>query len=69
MIIPKMKKFLKKEWEYWAEVAVSCAQITFGVFWATILLPRSSAKFVILVINGPATVVLFILGWLLVRRR
>jgi hypothetical protein len=65
------KKFSEEEIKYWAQVSLICSQITFGVFWATIILPREvdQDKLVMILSNLIASLALWFCGWTLIRRK
>lgn len=48
--------------EYWPQVCIALAQVTFGFFWASIFLPIDPYKVFVLILNAVATVLLFIVG-------
>ena len=65
------KEFTSDERKYWASVFVTISQITFGVFWATILLPVTidSNRTSMIVLNLAASLIFWFCGWILTRSK
>jgi hypothetical protein len=67
----KRKKFTIEERKYWSQVALLCSQITFGVLWATIIIPKEldQDKVVMVSSNLIASLSLWYLGWTITKRK
>jgi hypothetical protein len=66
-----MSRLLKRfssDPEYWSQVVIALAQVTFGVAWATFFLPFDASKVFVLVLNIVATALLLLVG-VFIRRK
>lgn len=56
--------------EYWIQVLIACSQVTFGVAWAALFVPPfDTFKAIVLLFNLLASIILWLIGWLLTKRR
>lgn len=62
------RKFRALDGEYWSNVCIAFAQITFGVLWATVFLPFDVYKIFVIILNIVVTIIFVFAGLLLKRR-
>lgn len=60
---------LVNERNYWKDVSISFAQVTFGIFWASIFLPIDRYKIIVIILNIIITVLLITTGLFLTKKR
>lgn len=68
----RRRKFTVEERKYLSQVAITCSQVTFAIFWAAILLlpPAVDANRITMIIfNLAASLIFWFCGWILIRRR
>ncbi len=62
-------KFSPQIRSFWIQVIVAFLQVTFGVLWASILLPIDPYKAFVVILNLFVTIFLIFLGLFLARRK
>ncbi|MBA3724729.1 MAG: hypothetical protein H0W89_07675 [Candidatus Levybacteria bacterium] len=62
-------KYSKNEREYWANVCIACSQVTFGVFWGSIIvLQLDLNKVILVVLNLTASSIFWWAGRTLIKK-
>ena len=61
-------KFTGKDRGVFVQIFIAFAQVTFGVFWASMFLPLDQYKITVILLNAIMTVFLIIGAWLLGRK-
>lgn len=55
--------------DYWSQVYIAFAQVTFGIAWATIFLPFDAYKLIVITSNIIATIILVVIGAKIRRKK
>lgn len=64
-----MKRILlASDYEYWRQVLIAFAQVTFGIAWASLFLQIDIYKALVIGLNVIMSAILIIAGWLLKKR-
>ncbi len=66
------RRFTVEERTYLSQVAIACSQVTFGIFWAAILLLPpyiDTNRLILVILNLVASLTFWFCGWILVRRK